>query len=240
MPKRKRVITSEELLSQARALYPPGGSVDGTPRLELFERGPLAAAIAYFEREFDEATEAAAGIRFCTTVGHFFRPWPSMRREWRITLRFFPSLWTSGTGMTSLSTPTIEPPKRFRGLGADEQVGGYAADGCDVVGTRGDRPRRGHRTAAVAARADGRVVSSRALLPDRSAPGPSAPQCRTVVSAPPRGVMPGGRPGFTAPGAVDGHPGDRDPASRTKMTVVWFLTLCCRYRRLTGASRGEG
>jgi hypothetical protein len=38
----------------------------------LFEAGPLAAAIEYFQREFDNATEEAPGIRFHATVGTYF------------------------------------------------------------------------------------------------------------------------------------------------------------------------
>ena len=71
-PEREHVSVSEELLRDARQRYPPEGSPDGTPRLEHFELGPLAAAVAYFEREFDRALEAAAGVRFYTTVGTFF------------------------------------------------------------------------------------------------------------------------------------------------------------------------
>ena len=33
-----------------RDSIPPGGSVDGTPRFEQFESGPLAAVIEYFSR----------------------------------------------------------------------------------------------------------------------------------------------------------------------------------------------
>jgi hypothetical protein len=66
------VSVAEELLRLARERYPPGGSADGTPGFEHFERGPLAAAVSYFEREFDEALEAAAGVRFYMTVGTFF------------------------------------------------------------------------------------------------------------------------------------------------------------------------
>ena len=66
-PEREHVSVSEELLRDARQRYPPEGSPDGTPRLEHFELGPLAAAVAYFEREFDRALEAAAGVRFYTT-----------------------------------------------------------------------------------------------------------------------------------------------------------------------------
>ncbi|HVC71379.1 MAG TPA: hypothetical protein VNC61_14080 [Acidimicrobiales bacterium] len=69
---RERVTVSDELLGEARRRYPPGGSADGTPRFELFESGPLAGAVAYFERQYDNSPEAAAGVHFYTTVGTFF------------------------------------------------------------------------------------------------------------------------------------------------------------------------
>ncbi len=69
---RERVVASEELLREARLRFPPEGSADGTPRLEHFENGPLAAVIEYFSRDFDGAPEAAAGVKFYVTVGSFF------------------------------------------------------------------------------------------------------------------------------------------------------------------------
>ncbi len=70
--RRERVVASEDLLREARLRFPPGGSVDGTPRFEQFESGPLAAVIEYFSRDFEGAPEAAAGVKFYVTVGSFF------------------------------------------------------------------------------------------------------------------------------------------------------------------------
>ncbi len=70
--RRENVAIGDELLGQARLRYPPGGSVDGTPSFELFESGPLAAAAEYFSRQYENAPEAAAGVRFYVTVGTFF------------------------------------------------------------------------------------------------------------------------------------------------------------------------
>lgn len=41
MPTRRRVTRSEGFVERALALYPPGGSADGTPPFEMFESGPL-------------------------------------------------------------------------------------------------------------------------------------------------------------------------------------------------------
>jgi len=69
---RESVTVSDEVLREARGRFPVGGSAEGKPSYELFETGPLAAATAYFEREFDNALEEAAGIRFHMTVGTYF------------------------------------------------------------------------------------------------------------------------------------------------------------------------
>jgi hypothetical protein len=70
--RREHVVASGELLRAARLRFPPGGSVDGTPRFEQFVDGPLAAVIEYFSRDFDGAPEAAAGVKVYVTVGSFF------------------------------------------------------------------------------------------------------------------------------------------------------------------------
>jgi hypothetical protein len=51
----ERVEVSDSLLEQAKAVYPPGGSADGTPSYELFLLGPLEAARFYFSHAFDQA-----------------------------------------------------------------------------------------------------------------------------------------------------------------------------------------
>jgi hypothetical protein len=56
----------------ARELFPPGGNAGGAPSLELFRVGPLRAAIEFFRRQFDEAPEAAAGIKVWVTIAP---PW---------------------------------------------------------------------------------------------------------------------------------------------------------------------
>jgi hypothetical protein len=66
------VRASEEVLNDARIRFPPGGSADGKPRFEHFVNGPLEATIEYFEREFETAPEAAAGVRSYMTIGTFF------------------------------------------------------------------------------------------------------------------------------------------------------------------------
>lgn len=65
---RRRVRASKHLLDHANQDFPAGGSVDGTPTFETFADGPLAAATEYFMRRFDEAPEAAAGIRVWVTI----------------------------------------------------------------------------------------------------------------------------------------------------------------------------
>jgi hypothetical protein len=65
---RRRVRCSEQLVRHARSEFPPGGAADGTPAFEHFAAGPLAAATEFFMRQFDEAPEAAAGIRVWVTI----------------------------------------------------------------------------------------------------------------------------------------------------------------------------
>lgn len=65
---RRRVRCSEHLLAHARAQFPPGGSAHGAPSFEQFSDGPLAAATEFFRRRFDEAPEAAPGIRVWVTI----------------------------------------------------------------------------------------------------------------------------------------------------------------------------
>lgn len=58
-------------MERAHALYPPGGSTDGRPSFELFERWPLRAVEELFSRKFEEQPEAVegTGIRFAMTHG---------------------------------------------------------------------------------------------------------------------------------------------------------------------------
>ena len=83
------VKCSDLLLEHARELFPPGGSVAGSPSFELFCEGPLRAAIELFSRQFDEAPEAAAGVKVWVTIAP---PWfhlsSSTPREWAITSSF--------------------------------------------------------------------------------------------------------------------------------------------------------
>lgn len=53
---------------------PGRGSAAGAPRYELFEAGPLEAAPEFFARRFDEAPEAAAGIKVWVTIDLPFFP----------------------------------------------------------------------------------------------------------------------------------------------------------------------
>jgi hypothetical protein len=71
------VSVSPELLAKAHSEFPPGGSVDGRPSLELFVRGPLDAAKQIFAREFDAAPEPIPGLgamRQCDTLSSIFGP----------------------------------------------------------------------------------------------------------------------------------------------------------------------
>lgn len=71
------VAVAGELLGKARQRFPPGGSVDGTPSFELFEHGPLQAAIELFGRRFDEAPTVEAGVdslRWVSTMSALFGP----------------------------------------------------------------------------------------------------------------------------------------------------------------------
>jgi hypothetical protein len=66
--RRRTVRVSQHLVTNAQSIFPPGGSVIGNPSYEAFEAGPLAAAKQFFGRAFDEAPEAAAGIRVWITI----------------------------------------------------------------------------------------------------------------------------------------------------------------------------
>ncbi len=68
------MAVSDFLIEHAKAMFPPGGSVSGSPRCELFEDGPLVAAQRLFEHWFDEAPEAVAGIKHWITIELPFFP----------------------------------------------------------------------------------------------------------------------------------------------------------------------
>ncbi len=74
MGERRRVEVAELLIEHAQQLFPPGGSAAGAPSCELFEAGPLAAAQEFFARRFDEAPEAAGGIKVWVTIDLPFFP----------------------------------------------------------------------------------------------------------------------------------------------------------------------
>ncbi len=56
------------LIQHAQQLFPPGGSAGAAPSYELFEAGPLAAARQFFARRFDDAPEAAGGVKVWITI----------------------------------------------------------------------------------------------------------------------------------------------------------------------------
>lgn len=62
MPPSLHVSVSPDLLARAREDFPPGGAVDGTPSVELFERGPLDAAKRIFARAFETAPIPEPGV----------------------------------------------------------------------------------------------------------------------------------------------------------------------------------
>lgn len=74
MGERRRVVVSDFLIEHAKAMFPPDGSASGSPRYEVFEDGPLAAAQRLFEHWFDEAPEAVAGIKHWITIELPFFP----------------------------------------------------------------------------------------------------------------------------------------------------------------------
>ena len=68
---------SPSLIEKARREYPSGASVGGTPSFEIFERGPLDAAVQFFGRSFDQAPTPIDGveaIRQWTTWSVIFGP----------------------------------------------------------------------------------------------------------------------------------------------------------------------
>ncbi|MBW3537499.1 MAG: hypothetical protein KY395_07000 [Actinobacteria bacterium] len=72
--RRRRVEVSDFLIEHARQLFPSGGSAAGAASYERFEAGPLVAAREFFARRFDEAPEAAAGIKVWVTIDLPFFP----------------------------------------------------------------------------------------------------------------------------------------------------------------------
>ncbi|HEV2070333.1 MAG TPA: hypothetical protein VGR26_11105 [Acidimicrobiales bacterium] len=74
MAQRRPVEVADFLIEHAQQLFPSGGTPAGAPSYELFEAGPLAAAREFFARRFDEAPEAAAGIRVWVTIDLPFFP----------------------------------------------------------------------------------------------------------------------------------------------------------------------
>jgi hypothetical protein len=64
-----RVVLSDAARRKAKLLYPDGGSPDGRPSFELFERTILAAALLRFARGFDDlpTIDGLDSIRFVTT-----------------------------------------------------------------------------------------------------------------------------------------------------------------------------
>ena len=71
---RRPVRRSDLFLETARQSFPPGGSPDGRPSFELFERGPLHAAEELCALAFEQMAEPYPGIRAWTTIAVPFFP----------------------------------------------------------------------------------------------------------------------------------------------------------------------
>ncbi|MDP9401915.1 MAG: hypothetical protein M3P85_00965 [Actinomycetota bacterium] len=74
--RRLKVTRSSEFERKARGFFPPGGSPDGKPSFELFEKTVLKAVELAFSRMFDDlplAKEGLGAIRAVSTqaVPHF-------------------------------------------------------------------------------------------------------------------------------------------------------------------------
>ena len=65
---------SDTFKAHAREAFPPGGSVEGKPRWEMFEEGPLVAIAKAFGDNFEGNAEAAPGIRVVMTHALPFFP----------------------------------------------------------------------------------------------------------------------------------------------------------------------
>ena len=65
---RREVRHSPAFLATAKERFPVGGSAEGRPSYELFERGPLEAASELFSRSFDDLFEIVPGIRAIDTL----------------------------------------------------------------------------------------------------------------------------------------------------------------------------
>jgi len=71
---RREVRHSPAFLATAKERFPVGGSAEGRPSYELFERGPLEAASELFSRSFDDLFEIVPGIRAIDTLHTPFFP----------------------------------------------------------------------------------------------------------------------------------------------------------------------
>lgn len=78
MKRWRPVVRSGLFIQSAQRHFPPGGSAEGKPSFELFERGPLRAVEELFSRAFEDQPEGleGTGIRFATT--HQVPAFPAM------------------------------------------------------------------------------------------------------------------------------------------------------------------
>jgi 5-enolpyruvylshikimate-3-phosphate synthase len=74
----RRVRRSDTFDSKAKSYFPMGGSTDGRPSFELFERLVLRGAAAQLARQFDELPVSVAGV-------------PAIRHVMSVNSPFFPA-----------------------------------------------------------------------------------------------------------------------------------------------------
>lgn len=149
---------SEGFVERALALYPSGGSADGTPSFELFESGPLRGVEELFARAFDDQPEAVegTGIRFAMTHGvpvfpamvfygclgtdggvellDVIRPPRLLRPDWRRPRRLrrrprpHPEVHPVGHQITAVSSPAMVSARSIGSAATARSPGGQPVD----------------------------------------------------------------------------------------------------------------
>ena len=71
---KREVRLSDSFRAEAAVHFPPGGSIDGKPPWEMFEKGPLRAAIQAFGEDFEGNAIAYDPVRIVQMPPTVFFP----------------------------------------------------------------------------------------------------------------------------------------------------------------------